>query len=458
MMSIDSEATFRERVLDLGLEAHLPRFEKKKWRTLSNLVFATTYTCHVGDEQKFLDEIVTPGLGAPDHDDYSNIRRLFFEAFALCAADLRRTTEGSAADGPPVILSADRDERRKRVETRWSAFTDENGFFEDGLDISDNLIDRCIAMWRANRVAYLSLDLCTKRTLEIVNVNKDPTYAQTPDSNGFMKMRAVDDEERCRISSQFDIMHAFMRRGFGLEAGDVMDFQVHETIRRKLLASLTKEPPTGFLPVLLDQVLEADVLIWQNLSKMARGGIRRRSAVARPLDLLVPKVLALLEVQMALMPRQGVVRPAAAAASSSDQGQTNKLLAALQKQINDVANEQRRSKNVSDAFAKGGQPKASPNRDAAGPGKKGDDAAKKRERRGNRNDRRGSDPKPPAALAGCATRSNAATGRVLMCYGYNLGTCSTKGDRCAKGEHICMRKVNGEACSQKHPQMSCTAR
>ena len=128
-----------------------------------------------------------------------------------------------------------------------------------------------------------------------------------------------------------------MRRGLALEMGDVLCFDLHEVLRRRLLTAYTKVPQTGFLPVGLQQLLDADQLIWQFLGKKTSEGIKRRGTVERPLDKVMLEVLNSLEVQMALMTRQGVVHQPAAASSSSDL--SSKLVAQLQKQIDSLKNE-----------------------------------------------------------------------------------------------------------------------
>jgi hypothetical protein len=193
-------------------------------------------------------------------------------------------------------------------------------------------------------------------------------------------------------------------------------------------------------------------MIWDELSKRCRGGIRRRSEVDRPLDLLLPQVLDLLNIRMAIMPRQGSTARSSNQPAVVDNGQA-KLLAELQKQINTLRNEpkpkDKHALAIQDAF----RPKAILDRPAPSPPKtKGLDAKAKR------NDKKKA-PRAPAALKGCVTKSSDATGNVKMCYAYNLGNCKVVGDRCPNGEHICMKALtNGQACSEKHPQLSCTRR
>ena len=77
-------------------------------------------------------------------------------------------------------------------------------------------------------------------------------------------------------------------------------------------------------------MLEADELIWQQFNKRARGGIRRRGTVDTPLDALMPTVMNSLEVQMALMPRQGYAAPPKQQPTQPASDDSAKLIAALQ--------------------------------------------------------------------------------------------------------------------------------
>ena len=75
-MSLDSNASFLERVQELGLGAHVARFETAGWRSMADLAFSTSYAPG-NDEATFISEVVGVGLGAPDHADKNRLRRLF---------------------------------------------------------------------------------------------------------------------------------------------------------------------------------------------------------------------------------------------------------------------------------------------------------------------------------------------------------------------------------------------
>ena len=451
-MALDSSATFRERCIDRGLAVHLPKFESLGWRCLSDLVYATNYspqaTNDATNEQMFLDDIIIKSLGTADHQDKPRLRRLFFEAFALTAADLRRQVEQNPDNPCRVITTAELEEKRRRVERRLTNLVEPDGHFEDNLDVSDRLLQRCIHMYESNRLVYIGFELCTKRDMDLIGVNKDTKWTQTPDGSGFIRMKPAEDEVLCRLSSQFELLHAIMRRGLALEMADALSFDLHEVLRRRLIAAITQVPSEGFLPVGLNQMLDADQVIWQQLYKATREGIKRRSSATRPLDDCMMKVLDSLKTQMALMPRQGSV---SAAASSSNQPDQSRLVSSLQKQVEALQKqnkEQKRAKAIADVFAK--PPPAIMDKPRPSQEPK-DSKAKKAKATGKGSAR---DPKCPANLPNCCTRSSPSTNLQKMCFAYNTGDCNAAGDggQCPKGAHLCMRSVNGVACSQAHPQ------
>ena len=322
------------------------------------------------------------------------------------------------------------------MEKRLSALTAADGRFSDELDISDSLMDKGIALWDANRLAYIGLEYCTMRKMEIVGCKATPALATVPDANGYLRMKNTTVEELADLGSQFEILYAFQRRGLALEMAEVMTYDAHETLRRKLLSAYTKSQPKGFAQMDLDQMLEADQVVWQLLGRAtAPGGVRRTAAPLLPCDHELPAVLASMEVMQALMPRQQLTHQPSAAAQPKDGGP--KLLAALQKQIDDLKKQAAGAKGSGGGKASNG--KGVKKNAGAGPRKP--------------------EPKPPKVLAGMCVRSSAATGKKKMCFGYNLGHCSSAnpGEECARGFHLCMKpKANGEACSLPHPQGKCS--
>ena len=234
-MSLDSNASFLERVSEIGLSAHAARFEAAGWKTMADFAFSTSFAPG-NDEAIFINEVVATGLGAPDHVDKNRLRRLFFEAYAMASADLKRRVEASPDDAPRVVPNAERLERRKRVAARLAGLA-VNGQLTGELNVSDRLMDLCIEMHDRNQLHYVAPDLCTKKTVDILGGKRDRLWESVPNSAGMLVFKKPEDSERAELGSQFALSFAFQRRGLALEMADVVSFDHSECLRSRLIAA-----------------------------------------------------------------------------------------------------------------------------------------------------------------------------------------------------------------------------
>ena len=294
-MALDSPAAFNERVIELGLGAHLTKFHLIKWTTMATLAFSSPQQ----DEAAFKKNILEPGLGSADHTDHNLLRRLWFEAFVMSAADLKRRSESTADDGPRKMPAAERRERFLRVETRLAPGV----VMRDDLEVSHRLIGRCVDMFDANSLKHLALELCTKRHDEVRGIEKDPTWATIPcPQTGSLVLKQVRDDVRSPVDSQFDFIHAHMRRGMAMEMADLLAFENHEILRKKFVAALTKRPMTGFQAVGFGQIFDADVEFWMALADLTRDGIKRSGGAVRPCDAAFKEAITSENFMQAMMP------------------------------------------------------------------------------------------------------------------------------------------------------------
>ena len=91
MSALDSEAVFRARLHDFHLAGLVQDFVDKGWTTFGNFAFASAYVPGTGAaEDAFVSDVITPLLGGDPADARKPaVRRLFYEAYTLAAADLR---------------------------------------------------------------------------------------------------------------------------------------------------------------------------------------------------------------------------------------------------------------------------------------------------------------------------------------------------------------------------------
>ena len=252
MSVIDSTAVFAERIIELGLSAHVDRFVAKKWFTLANLAYASNAGSS-GDEDKFISQVVIPGLGRADHPDLPTMRRLYFEAFMLSANELRQRTEAKPEGIPREVPAPERRERRQKTAKRLVGLN-----IRGNLEPSNRLIDRCLDMVDSDAVVYLPLELCTKRELEVQKIDKDPFFATSVGQDGSLRLTKLRDELVSVPDCQYGMSFAWQRRGIALDTGDVMAYETHELLHQRLVNTLMKDPQQGFSRVSIEQVLEAD--------------------------------------------------------------------------------------------------------------------------------------------------------------------------------------------------------
>lgn len=75
-------------------------FRARGWTTLSTFAFSSSWTPKTGDDTNFVEKVVKAILPSETHVDVPKLRKLYFEAYAMVAADLKaKLDSGPDADG-----------------------------------------------------------------------------------------------------------------------------------------------------------------------------------------------------------------------------------------------------------------------------------------------------------------------------------------------------------------------
>ena len=118
---LDSEASFRERCLKIGLSQELlERLVAVGYNTFGKLAFAASSTPQgLTDDavDSWLATVITP---APSAFQVSVIRRLLYESHSLNVADLKSRVEGSSEGSVRRLPQAERTERLEAQRRRLS--------------------------------------------------------------------------------------------------------------------------------------------------------------------------------------------------------------------------------------------------------------------------------------------------------------------------------------------------
>ena len=117
-MALDSAASFAARVRDLGLGELLPRFEELGWCNMGTLAFSAGSPGAPSSEAAFDERVVIHLAGSSATPQAANIRRLYYEATTLAAADMRRRMDRVDDDTIPPLPTEEQEARRARLQAR----------------------------------------------------------------------------------------------------------------------------------------------------------------------------------------------------------------------------------------------------------------------------------------------------------------------------------------------------
>ena len=275
----DSKAVFKKRFLEIGLtDANYDAFNAEGLNTLGTFAFACNYAPGAADERPLVT-LATNVLGnAPSTKEMACIRRLFSEAYSTIAADIRTKVEATDEALVKKLAPAERSQRLKDQQARLTGL-DLRGNYEPG----DSLVDRAVAAYEADRVSYITWDVCVSRDHEIVTGSKKDANLSF-DSSGVLKLTKRDQVEPCSTTNEMQVRYCLIRRGLALDQANVMCFKLHDRLAEKLMNARMEEPPTGCVRLSLKQVETADKKFWTLMAEKTRDGIKS-GPFGRPCDL-----------------------------------------------------------------------------------------------------------------------------------------------------------------------------
>ena len=278
MSCSDSEAVFKGRFLELGLsDGNYAAFKAEGITTMGTFAFCCNYAPGGADERPLVT-FVTRVLGAaPSTREMACLRRLFSEAFSTIAAEIRSKVEASDETAVKKLAPAERSQRLKDQQARLTGL-ELRGNYEPG----DSLVDRCVAAYEADRIAYIPWDACVCREHEITTgAKKDSSLSF--DSAGNLKLAKKDVVEPCSTTNEMQIRYCLVRRGLALDQANVMEYNKHDRLAEKLMNARMEDPPQGCQKISLKQLETADKKFWTLLAEKTREGIKS-TATGRPCD------------------------------------------------------------------------------------------------------------------------------------------------------------------------------
>ena len=424
-MSLDSAASFEERARALGLGAFMDKFRDLNWETMGKFAFAAGFRPGVTDDSVFRTEIFTPLLGGPDAEPRLRplVRRLFFEAFTLSAADMKRQLDRGDDDAPRRVPNVERESRKEALEKRLTGVR-----FDGELECSDGLIDICIDLHTHNQLEHVRWEVCTKKLDETRGVKRMKEWK--PDHTGAVQERTRTQPVTMTIHEHdrdlgLKMEHLLKRRSAALEIAGIMTYEEHENWTQELMETFLEAPPPGYLAPGLHQLVRADQEMFHQLGRLCRKGIRVRPDGKLPMDVHLAAAMNHRRVRLHLnpLPMSKETKKQRSPSRRRQRTPPRKPTAERpgKKERDQVREDELRAKAIDEVFRR--------EKGAKGGGK----------------DKGGRGTKTPKDLIGHNTKIDG----VPLCYAYNLSSCSnaTPGQKCNRGLHACARK----GCEKAEP-------
>ena len=224
-MAVESEAVFKERAYQLGLEPVWAKFEERGWLTYGTFAYASSYTPGSPDDKAFIDNVVLKIVESADNPKTAVLRRLYFESYTVATAELRRKHDRTEEDAPRKIPAKEKEYRRKLLAEKLAPGIEMVG----PLDPSFALVDLLCQIHDDNALRYVEWDQCGTRAQDL-EPKKKPRKEWGPDASGVVREKEVVEQRAADTSTDLKLQETMQRRGMGFEMSDLMSYVHHDRI------------------------------------------------------------------------------------------------------------------------------------------------------------------------------------------------------------------------------------
>ena len=351
--------------------------------TLGQLAFAFARPGQEYTDQQFTDWLRDVNLGvAPAMGATAAVRRLHFEAEVIITASLKAAVENPTSDTstPKPIPQAEKSARMRNLRANLTGVN-----IEGSLEPANALMEECVQQYDSKILKYIEPARCVSREAELLSVKTDKRLSL--DQNSVLKVKETTKIPDADTNSAYALLQCFKRRGLAYEFAQLISYTEHDRYTDSLFRHLSEDPPPGYAPTTMTQLLRADRQVFLYLARTV-SDIRPDAAHVKPLHTRIHEALRDYHTSFHLMPLPV--------------NQNYGAWKAAQDTVKDNPWENRKGK--------GGKGKHKG---------KGSSMA-------------------PRGMVGCVGRDQ--KGRSI-CFNYNLTECkgAADGASCAKGRHVCFK-------------------
>ena len=264
MSIIDSEAAFERKCNDLRNGEELYNgLQKIGVRDFSTLAFTLGTPQKAPTDEQF-EDLGAKVYGTPTIGQLALLRKLHFEATTLMVASINEQVKSDSADPLGLAKRLPAAEKQSRLDSQSKRLAGLRIVGE--LSPSHQLLDLTNSMVESGVLTWVAPSKCSKRDDE-VQANIKPTSSTLQIEQATLKVAQVPVNTVADVGSELKLQWALQRRGIAMDQCRLLDWALHEDWVQWLLQSLTKDVPSGFGTIKLEQVIRADKELWTLLAQ-----------------------------------------------------------------------------------------------------------------------------------------------------------------------------------------------
>ncbi|CAE7502613.1 unnamed protein product [Symbiodinium natans] len=296
MSSLDSRAAFKARALELNFpEEALAKLAAVHVDTFGSLAFIGPLSAGNSDEGPLVATLKRALGQAPSDQVLCIARRLWFESTTQALAEMRGKVERTDTSEPVRMPLAERTQRISELQKRlvgihWSA----------DVEPSHKLQDLVAQMVADQSLLWLPWERLTSRALEITTEKVDHSVGF--DSAGNLKLLRRSSDPSCSTLGEYAIKLALQCRSLAFELGRICRYEHLERWHDQLLQTHMRSQPPGMQRVSLQQLREADKMLWTRIAEDTRGALSIRPDGSYPFEASLAKWQDHTQVQCYLIP------------------------------------------------------------------------------------------------------------------------------------------------------------
>ena len=271
MSIIDSEAAFERKCKELRNGDELFNgLDRLGIKDFSTLAFTLGTPQKAPTDEQF-EELGNKVYGTPTIGQLALLRKLHFESATLMVASINEQVKSDSSDPTSLSKRLPAAEKQSRLEIQSKRLAGLRIVGE--LSPSHQLLDLTNAMVETGVLTWVAPSKCSKRDDEVqANIKPNPSTLQIEQAT--LKVAQVPVATVADVGSELKLQWALQRRGIAMDQCRLLDSVYHEEWVQWLLQSITKEVPSGFGTIKLEQVVRADKELWTLLAQQQTKSLR----------------------------------------------------------------------------------------------------------------------------------------------------------------------------------------